>query len=66
VDYNEILCQAIDTIVGKRIAEISYDQTIVCTIIDDSKKANGQYKVQSNDKFKFDAYCENTTYKNGY
>lgn len=61
VDYNEIICQAIDTIVQKRISEIRFDETIVCTIIDNKEKDFGKYRVQYGSMI-FDAYSENTKY----
>lgn len=63
-DYNEIICQAIDTIVQQRIAQIRFDETIACIIIEDKEKEFGKYKVQYG-SMTFDAYSENTTYNNG-
>ena len=64
-DYGELFCQAVDTIIKERLNEISFDQTITCTIVDDKEKANGKYKV-SNGSAKFDAYSTDTTlYLNG-
>lgn len=62
-DYGELFCQAVDTILQERLNELSFDQTIVCTIIDNSNKANGIYRV-SNGSAKFDAYSSDTTYSN--
>jgi len=36
VDYAEILCEAVDGILTKRLEEISFDTTIVCSITDTS------------------------------
>lgn len=65
MDYNEILCQAIDTIVAKRISEISFDKTILCTISDDSKKENGEYTV-TDGAVSFQAFSDNDKYQKGY
>lgn len=62
-DYGELFCQAVDTIIKERLNEISFDQTITCTIVDDKEKANGKYKV-SNGSAKFDAYSTDTTLSN--
>lgn len=63
MDYSEILCQAVDTIVTQRLSAISYDQTIICTIVDDSKREQGIYVV-SNGSVKFEVYSDVTTYRN--
>lgn len=62
-DYGELFCQAVDTIIKERLNEISFDQTITCTIVDDSNKVNGKYKV-FNGSAKFDAYSTDTTLSN--
>ena len=63
-DYGELFCQAIDEIVKKRLEGISYDQTILCTIIDDSLHDKGSYVVTNNGKTKFEAFSSDTTYRN--
>ena len=63
-DYGELFCQAIDEIVKKRLEGISYDQTILCTIIDDSLHDKGSYIVTNNGKTKFEAFSSDTTYRN--
>ncbi len=40
------LFEAVDTIVSARLANLPYDQTIECEIIDDSDKIKGEYQVQ--------------------
>ena len=60
-NYNDILCQAIDTIVQQRISNLSFDQTIICTIVDDTDAKNGHYVV-TDKSVRFDAYSENTEY----
>lgn len=61
-DFNEIFCEAVDVIVAQRLSEMKFDQTIVCTIVDNSKADKGCYTV-TNDNLKFEAYSENTTYR---
>lgn len=56
------LLGAIDTVVGKRLGQLSYDKTIICTIIDDSNAKNGEYRV-TDGSVKFLAKCENTSYR---
>lgn len=61
-DYADILCQAVDEIVTKKLEGISFDKTINCTIIDDKKAKDGQYKV-TDGSTKFYAYSASTDYK---
>lgn len=65
MDYNEILCQAIDTIVAKRISEISFDKTILCIISNDSKKESGEYTV-TDGAVSFQAFSDNNKYQEGH
>ena len=63
-DYSEILCQAVDTIVKQRLEGISFDQTILCTVIDDSLREQGIYTVTNNGgTTKFNAVSSITTYR---
>lgn len=62
VDYAEIICQAVDEIVSKRLEGIKYDNTILCTITDDSKAKAGEYTV-TDGATKFIAYSASTDYK---
>ena len=63
MDYNEILCQAVDTIIAQRISEISFDRTIACTITDDTNKSSGEYTV-TDGSITFEAYCDSDKYRN--
>lgn len=64
IDYGEIICQAVDTIVSERLNGISYDTTILCTIEDDSRREDGVYTV-SNGSTKFEAYTTDTSFRKG-
>jgi hypothetical protein len=46
-DYGEIFCDAVQEIVSKELAGLSYDLTQVCEIIDNSEKNKGIYRVQT-------------------
>lgn len=63
-NYGEVLCQAVDEIVRTRLEGISYDQTILCTIVDDSKREQGIYVVTNNSTTKFEAFSSITNYRN--
>jgi hypothetical protein len=60
-DYDQIICEAIDTIVTKKLESISFDRTILCTIVDNSAKESGMYTV-SDGSVKFTAYSSDTTF----
>jgi hypothetical protein len=47
-EINETLCEAIDIIAKAVVANVSYDRTILCKVIDDSKYADGEYIVSEN------------------
>lgn len=65
IDYGELFCAAVDTIVQERLTHVSYDRTILCTIVDDTERAQGLYTVTENDSTKFIAYSSDTSYRNG-
>lgn len=62
-NYGEIICEAVDTLVQKRLSEISFDTTILCSIVDDSERDKGKYIV-SNGSAKFEAYSNDTSLRN--
>ena len=61
-NYGEIFCQATEILAQHLIEKVSFDRTILCTIIDDSEKENGKYRVSNNEAV-FDAYSSDTNYK---
>lgn len=58
-NYSELMCEAIDLIVKQRLTQIQYDQTQICTIVDDTRKQEGIYIV-SNGSARFEAYGDDT------
>ena len=58
----ENICEAINIISTEKLNGLSYDKTVVCTIIDDSKRDKGIYIVKE-DAASYTAYSENTTYR---
>ena len=62
-NISETLCEAVDIIAQARAKQVSSDQTILCTITNDTLKDKGQYKV-SNGSTEFYAYTQITDYKN--
>lgn len=64
-DYGELFCEAVDTIVKQRLESVSFDSTILCTIVDDSLRDSGTYTVTNNGGItKFDAYTNDTSLRN--
>ena len=57
----EDLSYVIKDIAESVVSSVSYDKTIVCSIIDDSDSKNGHYYV-SDGSVRFEAYSENTSY----
>lgn len=55
------LFEAMDIIIGARLHELAYDKTIICTIEDASKKADGEYQV-TDGSITFTAFSNVTTY----
>ena len=45
-NYSEQVLQAVDMVVQQRLNDISFDKTILCKIVDDKQKDNGQYTVE--------------------
>ena len=63
VDYGELFCEAVDTIIQERLSQVSFDKTILCTITDDSLRSQGIYTVSENEKTVFEAYSSDTSYR---
>lgn len=63
-NYEEIFCQATEILANNLINKVSYDKTILCTIINDSERELGKYRV-SNGEADFDAYSIGPKYNKG-
>lgn len=59
----ENVCTAIDIIAQSIVDGIAFDKTITCTIVDDSDRENGRYRVTDGSS-KFIAYSETKTFRN--
>lgn len=64
MDYSEQLFETIEVISKSVLNGISYDKTVACTIVDASKRENGEYIV-SDGSIDFVAYSSVKTYRNG-
>lgn len=58
------LFQSIDTIISKRLHEVSFDITLICEVVEDTHKAQGQYTVKT-DTMRFVAQGEENKYSVG-
>ena len=63
-ELQEGLFRAIQTIAKSEVNKMSFDRTLVCTIVDNSNAVHGEYYV-TDDSSKFFAYSEVTTYQIG-
>lgn len=61
-NIQENICEAISIIAKSAVDKITYDNTIECTIIDDSNKLKGRYRVKNESYSEFDAFSQITTY----
>lgn len=65
-DYGQLFCEAVDTLVKKRLEDISFDTTKVCTITSNNEAKNGKYRVKVLDGLsEFEAYTSDTELKIG-
>lgn len=62
--YSEDLLNSIEIVAEGILKGISYDKTITCTVIDDSKKSSGEYLV-SDGSMQFTAYTSDQSFYNG-
>lgn len=62
VDYSEILMQSMDVLVSKRLSDLQFDKTIICTIVDASNAEKGEYEV-TDGATTFTAYSKDVTFK---
>lgn len=63
-DIQQNLFEAIQNIAQATVSELGFDQTIICKIVDDSKKSEGYYTV-TDDSVTFEAYSDSTDYSKG-
>ena len=60
---SENLLTAMEVIAQSVVDGVAFDKTITCTIVDDSDKENGRYRVTDGSS-KFIAYSETKTFRN--
>lgn len=62
--YLESLFKGIDIILEKRLDEVSFDTTVICTITDASNSKNGEYRV-TDGSVSYKAYSDVDSYVTG-
>jgi hypothetical protein len=63
INFGEVFCEAVDTIVSNKISNLNYNITKTCIIVDDTYGKIGKYIVQEN-ATKYTAYSTDTSLKN--
>ena len=62
IDYLEQLFQGVDILIERKLKDVSFDTTIICTVTDASDSKNGRYQV-TDGTIRFEAYSDNDKYK---
>lgn len=63
-DYIESIFQGVEILIDKKLEDLAYDKTVVCTITDTSDSKNGSYRV-TDGKLSYLAYSDKSTYREG-
>ena len=64
MNISDSILEAIDIVIQQRLQQLNFDNTIVCTVVDNSKREEGEYTVEYQDSVRLTAYSENKTYLN--
>lgn len=59
MDYGENICQAMDTIIAKRLSELNFDITDMYTVVKPIDKTRGIYQIEKNGN-KYEALAQGT------
>jgi hypothetical protein len=63
-DMIESLFQGVSILIDKKLEDLAYDTTVICTIIDSSDKKNGKYRV-TDGSVSYIAYSDNDKFREG-
>lgn len=63
-DYIESIFKGIDILIDKRMGDLAFDTTVICTIVDDKDGKNGKYRV-TDGSMTYIAYSDKDDLKNG-
>ena len=64
MNISESILEAIDIVIQQRLQQLNFDNTIICTVVDSSKREEGEYTVEYQDSIRLTVYSENKTYLN--
>lgn len=62
MDIAQSILEAIDTVVSQRLTQLQFDNTIICTIVDNTNRALGEYTVSFQGNTQFYAYSDYKEY----
>lgn len=63
-DYIESIFQGFEILIDKKLEDLEYDKTVICTITDSSDSKNGTYRV-TDGSLSYLAYSDKSTYRDG-
>jgi hypothetical protein len=63
-DYIESLFQGVDILITKRLEDLAYDTTVICTIVDSTDCKNGKYRV-TDGSVSYIAYSDSDRFREG-
>lgn len=63
-DYIDSIFDGVSILINKKLEDVSYDTTIICTIINDSESKNGVYRV-TDGSMSYIAYSDKDNYREG-
>ena len=64
-EINNNVLGAVQILIDKSMTNLVGGETVICTIIDDTERQLGKYRVSPNEVVVYDAYSENTEYLEG-
>ena len=60
-DYLESLFTGVQILIDKELENVSYDTTIICTVVENNNSKNGEYRVTDGSTV-YTAYSDVSTY----
>jgi hypothetical protein len=61
-DYIESLFQGVEILIDKKLEDLAFDTTLICTIVDNTNCKNGEYRVTDGNTV-YLVYSENPDYE---
>ena len=63
-DYIESIFQSVDILINRKLEDLAYDTTVICTIIDSTDSKNGKYRV-TDGSVSYIAYSDKDSFREG-